>query len=99
VTLNATCHLLPPCPCHTKHLVRLGTAYRFEACTPAPKRVRGYYAMPLLWRDRVIGWGKLAVREGALQADVGYVAKRPRERAFSQALNEELAAMGRFLAL
>jgi hypothetical protein len=70
VTLNATCHPLPPCPCHTKHLVRLGTAYRFEACTPAPKRVRGYYAMPLLWRDRVIGWGNLAVWEGALQADM-----------------------------
>jgi len=27
--------------------------YRFEAYTPARKRVLGYYAMPLLWRDRV----------------------------------------------
>ncbi|EWS60580.1 hypothetical protein Y695_04569 [Hydrogenophaga sp. T4] len=31
-------------------------AYRFEAYTPPAKRVRGYYAMPLLWRDQVIGW-------------------------------------------
>jgi uncharacterized protein YcaQ len=76
-----------------------GWAYRFEAYTPAPKRVRGYYPLPLMWRDRVIGWGNLAVREGALQADIGYTAKCPRERAFSQALNEELAAMGRFLGL
>ena len=34
-----------------------GWPYRFEAYTPAPKRKLGYYAMPLLWRDRVVGWG------------------------------------------
>src|SRR5665213_3375461 len=33
--------------------------YRVEAYTPAPKRRLGYYALPLLWRDRVIGWGNL----------------------------------------
>ena len=38
-----------------------GWPYRFEAYTPAPKRVRGYYALPLLWRDEVIGWGNVAV--------------------------------------
>ncbi len=38
-----------------------GWAYRFEAYTPAPRRVRGYYALPLLWRDQVIGWGNLAL--------------------------------------
>ena len=43
-----------------------GWAYRFEAYTPAPQRVRGYYALPLLWRDQVIGWGNLAVQDGAL---------------------------------
>ena len=39
-----------------------GWAYRFEAYTPAPKRKLGYYALPLLWRDRVIGWGNLSLR-------------------------------------
>ena len=41
-----------------------GWAYRFEAYTPAPKRKLGYYALPLLWRDRVIGWGNLSVVKG-----------------------------------
>ena len=38
--------------------------YRFEAYTPAPKRKLGYYAMPLLWRDRVVGWANLFRGEG-----------------------------------
>jgi hypothetical protein len=77
-----------------------GWAYRFEAYTPASKRVRGYYALPLLWRDRVIGWGNLAQRDGVLDADLGYVAGRPpREAAFRRACEAELDAVGRFLGL
>ena len=38
-----------------------GWVYRFEAYTPASKRKLGYYALPLLWRDRIIGWGNLTV--------------------------------------
>jgi uncharacterized protein len=77
-----------------------GWAYRFEAYTPAPKRVRGYYALPLLWRDRVIGWGNLAVRDGVLDADLGYVAGgAPREAAFRCACEAELDAVARFLGL
>ncbi len=75
-----------------------GWAYRFEAYTPAPKRVRGYYALPLLWRDQVIGWSNLALVDGALKAELGYVAGRaPRELAFAAALEEELARMQAFL--
>jgi uncharacterized protein len=77
-----------------------GWAYRFEAYTPAQKRVRGYYALPLLWRDRVIGWGNLAVQDGRLVPDLGYVAGRaPVERAFKQALDDELQQISRFLAI
>jgi hypothetical protein len=75
-----------------------GWAYRFEAYTPKPKRKLGYYALPLLWRDRVIGWGNLTLRDGAIDADLGYVSGRaPRDRGFKQALEAELDAMRAFL--
>jgi uncharacterized protein len=75
-----------------------GWAYRFEAYTPAPKRVRGYYALPLLWRDQVIGWGNIAIDDGKLSADLGYVAgKPPRDAGFRQALDDELQQMKAFL--
>ena len=73
-------------------------AYRFEAYTPPAQRRLGYYALPMLWRDRVIGWGNLAVVEGTLKADLGYVAGRaPRDRAFRHALDLELTRMAQFL--
>lgn len=77
-----------------------GWAYRFEAYTPAPKRKLGYYALPLLWRDRVIGWGNLSASTGALQAQLHYVdGKPPRDAVFRQALEAELARMRVFLGL
>ncbi len=75
-------------------------AYRFEAYTPAAKRKLGYYALPLLWRDRVIGWANLSGKGGVLKADFGYVAARPpRARAFSRELEAELDRMRAFLGL
>jgi uncharacterized protein YcaQ len=75
-----------------------GWAYRFEAYTPVLQRKLGYYALPLLWRDRVIGWANVAVRNGALVADIGYVASAPRDRAFKRELAAELDRMRLFLA-
>jgi len=76
-----------------------GWAYRFEAYTPVVKRQRGYYALPLLWRDRVIGWANVSWRDGTLQSDVGYIgARAPSDRKFSRSLTEELRKMERFLA-
>jgi len=77
-----------------------GWEYRFEAYTPLAKRVRGYYAMPLLWRERVIGWANLAVTDGQLKADVGYVdSSPPREAVYARGLEEELERMREFLGL
>ena len=77
-----------------------GWDYRFEAYTPAPKRVRGYYALPLLWRGQVIGWGNLAVRDGRLQAELGYQAgSAPHEAAFRAALDQELQRLATFLGV
>ena len=77
-----------------------GWAYRFEAYTPAPKRVRGYYALPLLWRDKVIGWGNVSVADGQMRAELGYVAgKPPRDAAYRRALAEELDRLRAFLHL
>jgi len=77
-----------------------GWAYRFEAYTPVPKRKLGYYAMPLLWRDSVIGWANLSVNNNELRADLGYVESRPpREPAFKRELEAELSRIGQFLRL
>ena len=76
-----------------------GWQYRFEAYTPVAKRKLGYYAMPLLWRDRVIGWANVAVKNGALECDIGYVGSRPTERAFTRELAGEMDRIRTFLAL
>ena len=76
-----------------------GWAYRFEAYTPAAKRKIGYYALPLLWRDRVIGWGNVSVKNRTLAADLGYVSSAPRDRAFKRELEAELERMRVFLRL
>jgi uncharacterized protein len=74
--------------------------YRFEAYTPAAKRKLGYYALPLLWRDRVIGWANLSVDSGALRSELGYITSRaPRDRAFKRELDSELERMSAFLSL
>lgn len=76
-----------------------GWEYRFEAYTPAAKRVRGYYALPLLWRDHAIGWANLKVTHGQLEAELGFNGTRPKDNAFKAALEAELEAVSAFLRL
>ena len=74
-------------------------SYRFEAYTPQAKRKLGYYALPLLWRDRVVGWANVSTEGGKLVARLGYVTVPPRERGFTRALAEELDRMRLFLGV
>jgi len=70
-----------------------GWDYRFEAYTPPAKRRFGYYALPLLWRDDVIGWANAASVSGTLNVSVGFAKARPRGAAFRRALEAEVAAL------
>ncbi len=92
-----------------------GWQYRFEAYTPVKKRVRGYYAMPMMWGDRFVGWANLSARgalgalgatgalgaSGAARLDVklGFVDKRPRGREFTRELDAEIARVATFLTM
>jgi uncharacterized protein YcaQ len=77
-----------------------GWRYRFEAYTPVVKRQLGYYALPLLWRNRIVGWGNLSAAAGDLRAEFGYVGgEPPADRAFAPALEEELSRIRAFLGV
>ena len=75
-----------------------GWTYKFEAYMPAPKRQFGYYALPMLWHDRVIGWANLTSVAGRLKPSFGYAGKKPIGAAFRSALDDELQRMTIFMA-
>jgi uncharacterized protein YcaQ len=72
-----------------------GWAYRFEAYTPVKKRVRGYYAMPMLWGRDFVGWANVDAR--AHDVKVGFVGKQPRGRDFTRELDAEIVRVAEFL--
>lgn len=76
-----------------------GWEYRFEAYVPAKKRVRGYYAMPLIWREQVIGWANAKVEADRLKMEIGYVGSAPRTKVYRKGLEGEVEAMALFLGL
>jgi len=70
-----------------------GWDYRFEAYTPPAQRRFGYYALPVLWRDEVIGWANATKVDRTLEVITGFVNARPRGAAFRRALEREVAAL------
>ena len=76
-----------------------GWPYRFEAYTPKAKRLRGYYALPLLWGEAVVGWANVTAVRGDLNVELGFVERRPREKLFDLELDDEIARMKAFLDL
>ena len=76
-----------------------GWTYRFEAYTPAPKRTLGYYALPLLWRDAVIGWANASVRNGRLAIASRFVESAPSDPQFRAELKSERERLVEFLGM
>ncbi|MFL6415263.1 MAG: DNA glycosylase AlkZ-like family protein [Bryobacteraceae bacterium] len=75
-----------------------GWEYRFEAYTPVAKRKRGYYAMPLLWGEDIIGWVNIASRaENGLEIETGFPLSKPSEKAFREEFQAEMERISRFL--
>jgi uncharacterized protein YcaQ len=73
--------------------------YRFEAYTPPDKRVLGYYALPMLYGDDVVGWANARTSDDKLQVELGFAAKRPRDAIFKRELDAELARFADFLGV
>jgi hypothetical protein len=74
-----------------------GWAYRFEAYTPPAKRKMGYYALPLLWGEDVIGWVNVDKTGTAVKVKSGFVRSKPTSRAFRSAYDDEVDRMKEFL--
>lgn len=74
-----------------------GWPYRFEAYVPAAKRQLGYYALPLLWRDDMIGWVNVANRNGTLCVSPGFKKEKPMELSFSVEFEAEVERLRVFL--
>jgi hypothetical protein len=55
--------------------------------------------MPILWRNDVIGWANLSVKDGELTCNFGYVHTQPRDRVFKRELEVEVELMREFLGL
>jgi uncharacterized protein YcaQ len=77
-----------------------GWAYRFEAYTPPVKRKLGYYALPLLWREHVIGWANVTAASEKLDVQLGYANKqtlRGHTARFNSCLASETETFRQFL--
>jgi uncharacterized protein len=75
-----------------------GWAYRFEAYTPAAKRQLGYYAMPLLVEDQIIGWGNIDGTGPALRVELGLKQRFGKTR-LKSAIAPDMQALSEFLSM
>jgi uncharacterized protein YcaQ len=74
-----------------------GWKYRFEAYTPLAKRKLGYYALPLQWREDVVGWASVSVSKGNVVCEPGLAKPVKDVAALRCALEAEVGRMAAFL--
>jgi uncharacterized protein YcaQ len=82
-----------------RFLLLWGWEYKLEAYVPAHLRRMGHYAMPMLWREQMVGWANLKVVDGRLRHELGFARPRPRDSAFRRALDAASQQMQEFLKL
>lgn len=73
--------------------------YRFEAYTPTARRKLGYYAMPVLWQNSIIGWANATVEGGRLKVHFGYATEKPDRKRYSEEAEQEVIRLATFLGL
>ena len=92
----------------TRHARMFGVDYRNEIYTPAPKRVYGYYCLPFLMGDQVVGRVDLKAdrKGGVLRVEAAWRengtapgARRRSDAAVAQALATELWSVAAWLGL
>ncbi len=78
-----------------------GFHYRIEIYTPQPKRIYGYYVLPILWGDRIVGRVDLKAdrQRGVLLVQGSFVELGVPAGPLADDLAPELHAMAAWLAL
>ncbi|SFC79428.1 DNA glycosylase AlkZ-like family protein [Spirosoma endophyticum] len=71
--------------------------YRFEAYTPTAKRQLGYYAMPMLWRDDIVGWVTISNQKDNFIVEPGFKKDISTDLSFDQAFEAEVERFRLFL--
>lgn len=74
-----------------------GWTYRFEAYTPAAKRVMGYYALPIFQGEKAIGWANIKVQQGEVEAEYGFIGGVRQTATLTRGLASELERYRAFL--